>query len=134
MPVVRTDDAARSLKFKWLGPKGHRWPDAYVGELISFAVITILIWGTSWVFMVLPNPLNWARNLSWLALAMFVWFPVWVIVRKTYKRINPERTVSYYVQTLRSDLHAPRPPSKTRTVETVIAPSLFLDHREKRTR
>lgn len=67
MPKLRTDDAVRGLRAKWLGPPGYRWPfDATYVEWLLGAGLTVVSAVVLWICttVVFGFPYNYFITLT----------------------------------------------------------------------
>jgi len=123
--LVKTDDAARGLKFVYLGPQNMRWPAATLPAYGTFfllalagVVVTFLTRPTTGVWVLLELPAVLGGSL--------------LLTRFLFKHIEGDRSVSYQLRTIRAELNAPRPQTSRGTLTTAIPADLFTDHREAR--
>lgn len=126
MGLVKTDDAARGLKFVYLGPQNMRWPAASLPAYGTFALLAGI--GTVVSFLTRPTTGFWLL-IEWpLVLGIAL-----LITRAIFRHIEGDRSVGYQLRTLRAELTAPRPPQSAPTrLRTETPASLFTDHRESR--
>lgn len=124
MGVVKTDDAARRLRFLYLGPQNSRWPAATIPAYATFFLLSLTLIGVT--FWTRPNLGAW----------LFFEVPAAVLgsllaVRFLFGFIDTDRGVDYQRRTLAAELTAPRPQRRASTTYTTSIPSgLFTDHRE----
>jgi hypothetical protein len=123
MPIVRSDDAARRLRFIYLGPPSMRWPAASFPAYGLFLALA----GTGVVttFLTMPNLGVWLLfELPAVLLGSAL------LVRWVFRRVDADTPLMYQLSTLRAEITAPRPPKPARVHATAIPAHLFTDHRE----
>ena len=123
MSALRPDDAARRLRFLYLGPPNMRWPAATFPAYGLFGAMTCT--GVVWSFLTMPN----------LGVWLLLELPVVIggsalFVRWLFRRIGADTPLLYQLATLRAEITAPRPPKDTPVAATTIPASLFTDHRK----
>jgi len=123
--LVKTDDAARGLKFVYLGPQNMRWPAATLPAYGTFFLLAL----TGIVATFLTRPTTGAWVLLELPAVLGVSL---LLTRFLFRRIEGDRSVSYQLRTIRAELAAPRPQARTTTTRTTVPAHLFTDHRESR--
>lgn len=125
MPVVSTDDAARGLKFLYLGPPGKRWPAATIPAYATFFLMALT--GIVVGFLTRPNFGVWFLIETPLSIGLSL-----LVTRFAFKYIDGDVTVRYQINTFKAEIRAPRPEARRQTYVTTIPASLFHDHRETR--
>lgn len=125
MAIVSSDDAARRLRFVYLGPPSYRWPAAtlpayglFFGTALAGLVLTFLTKATigAWLLLEVPPVLLGALLLT-----------KWV-----FRTIDADTPLAYQLKTIRAEVRTPRPPRPARARATAIPAALFTDHREGR--
>lgn len=108
MPVVRTDDAAKRLRYIYLGPSNWRLPvDVRFPSLGMFLVLCIFGWLLS--FSLTPT--------FRLALVFCVGATIiaGLVTKKVMKHVDHDRPIRYWLAVIRSELSTPRPPADQRS-------------------
>lgn len=125
MPLLKTDDAARGLWSPYLGPPSMRWPTAsypaygtFFGLALVSAGVTFANRPTIGFWIIVELPLVLLGSL--------------LVTRFIFKRIKGDVTLNYQIRTLRAELGAPRPQTRTHARTRTIPASTFTDHRDSR--
>lgn len=126
MGVVKTDDAARLLRFVYLGPASYRWPAASIPAYGTFFLLSLTLIGVT--FWTRPNLGVWLLMELPIAIGGSL-----LVTRLIFRYIDAERGMDYQRRTLAAELTAPRPHrGGATTYSTSIPRELFTDHREGR--
>lgn len=123
MPTVKTDDAARRLRFIYLGPQSFRWPAASIPAYFTFAGLAAAALVAAWVTR--PN------------LGVFLLFEIpgaiggsILVTRSVFRHVNADMPLSYQLRTFVAELSGPRPERGT-TTTTAIDSRVFTDFKGK---
>lgn len=125
MPVVKTDDAPRLLRFLYLGPQNSRWPAATIPAYATFLLLTLTLIGVG--FATRPN----------LGVWLFLEAPAaaigsLLITRLIFRHVDAERGLSYQRRTVLAELRAPRPQRRAATTHESSIPLDLFKPREGR--